>query len=109
MFKTVQTKEFDEWFMSLTTTKAKAIFKKILIVERLGNLATVKQGSKSLGKGLYELRDMQYGLRAYYAFHDGELVILLNGGDKNTKKQQNLDIKKARKILEEIKREEREI
>jgi len=104
MFKTVHTKEFKEWFLSLTNEKAKAILKRILVVEKIGNLATIKQGSKSLGKGLYELRDKQYGIRAYYAFHAGEFILLLNGGDKNTAKQQNMDIKKSRQILEDIKR-----
>ncbi|WP_119343527.1 type II toxin-antitoxin system RelE/ParE family toxin [Facilibium subflavum] len=104
MWEIKQTKEFESWYDELTEEKAIAITKKILVIEKIGNLATLKQGSKSLKKGLFELRDKEYGLRAYYCFHGAQIVLLLNGGDKNTKKQQEKDIKKARELLENIKR-----
>ena len=97
-------KEFKEWYLNLDNTKAVVITKKILVIEKIGNHATIKQGSKSLGKGLYELRDKQLGMRTYYVFHKDKIILLLNGGDKNTKKQQDSDIKKSRQLLEDIKR-----
>ena len=104
MWTLLQTKEFKEWYLKLGNAKAVVITKKVLVIEKIGNLATIKQGSKSLGKGLYELRDKQFGMRAYYAFHQDKVILLLNGGDKNTKKQQDSDIKKSRQLLEDIKR-----
>ena len=108
MWTLLQTKEFKEWYLNLTNEKAVVITKKILVIEKIGNLATIKQGSKSLGKGLYELRDKQLGMRAYYTFHKNKIILLLNGGDKNTKKQQDSDIKKSRQLLDNINRGEYE-
>ena len=108
MWALLQTKEFKDWYLNLTNEKAVVITKKILVIEKIGNLATIKQGSKSLGKGLYELRDKQLGMRAYYTFHKNKIILLLNGGDKNTKKQQDSDIKKSRQLLDNIKRGEYE-
>ena len=108
MWTLLQTKEFKDWYLNLTNEKAVVITKKILVIEKIGNLATIKQGSKSLGKGLYELRDKQLGMRAYYTFHKNKIILLLNGGDKNTKKQQDSDIKKSRQLLDNINRGEYE-
>ncbi len=102
MWEIKETNIFQDWFLSLTDEKAALITRKILTLKRLGNNATIKQGSKSLGKSLFELRDKNMGLRAYYTFKGNKLIMLLNGGDKNTKKQQAKDIKLARKLLSEL-------
>lgn len=62
---------------------------------RLGNELKLPH-SKSLGKGLFELRERRYGYRVYYCFYGKAIVILLAAGDK---KSQNNDIKVARERL----------
>lgn len=49
--------------------------------------------SKALEDGLFELREMRFGLRVYYTFHKGKIIILLCAGSKKT---QNRDIKTVR-------------
>lgn len=52
---------------------------------------------KPLGDGIFEFRTRR-GLRLY-AFHDeGHVIIATNGGGKNTRKEQNADIRKARQL-----------
>ncbi len=52
---------------------------------------------KPLGDGLFEFRTRR-GLRLY-AFHDeGHVIIATNGGAKNTPKEQDTDIRKARQL-----------
>ena len=52
--------------------------------------------SKSLGNGLFELRERNFGYRVYYTFCKQQVIVLLHSGDKNT---QNKDIKLARERL----------
>ena len=49
---------------------------------------------------IYELK-FKSGIRVYYGFLDGELILLLNGGNKNTKREQNNDIQQAKDIFKE--------
>ena len=62
---------------------------------------TIKQTNqyskwKSVGSGVFELRfDFGPGYRVYYTERNGEIVILLAGGDKSTQKQ---DIEKAKQL-----------
>jgi putative addiction module killer protein len=58
--------------------------------------------SKSLGKGLFELRERRYGYRIYYGFLGEFIIILLAVGDK---KGQAKDISIARERLLEIREE----
>lgn len=53
--------------------------------------------SRSLKKGLFELRERQYGLRIYYAFLQNKTVLMLHAGNKKTQKK---DIMVARERLE---------
>ena len=57
--------------------------------------------SKALGKGLFELREMQYGYRIYYGFHGKCIVIIVAAGDKTS---QDHDIKIARQRLSQVKK-----
>jgi len=62
---------------------------------RAGN----KADSKSIGKGVSELRiNWGPGYRLYYGWDGSKLIILLSGGAKKTKKQQSTDLKGS-KIL----------
>jgi putative addiction module killer protein len=55
--------------------------------------------SKSLGGGLFELRERRFGLRLYYCFFKGKAILILGAGDKSTQKA---DIKKAKSCLKNI-------
>ncbi|WP_308420270.1 MULTISPECIES: type II toxin-antitoxin system RelE/ParE family toxin [Cysteiniphilum] len=55
--------------------------------------------SKTLGGGLFELRERKFGYRIYYKFEKDCVVLLLHAGDKTS---QQKDIKRAKKLLKEI-------
>jgi len=49
---------------------------------------------KQLGDGVYEARFfIGPGYRVYFALHDGQLILLLTGGDKSSQDQ---DVRKAK-------------
>jgi len=67
----------------------------------LARLARIENGNfgdyKQLSASLYELRFFFHGgLRIYYSICDGEIVLLLCGGDKSSQKK---DIKRAEQLL----------
>jgi putative addiction module killer protein len=71
---------------------------------RVGNTAD----SKSVGKGVSELRiNWGPGYRLYYGWDGEKLVILLSGGAKRSKKQQSADITKAQEYWADYKRRKR--
>ena len=56
--------------------------------------------AKPVGAGVFELRfDFGPGYRVYYMERNGEIVVLLAGGDKSTQQQ---DIEKAKQLAETI-------
>jgi putative addiction module killer protein len=86
---------FSEWFAELADQTARA-----KIRDRLDRLIQGNFGdSKSLGRGLHELRiDWGPGYRIYYAMIGQTCVLLLCGGDK---RKQSSDIERARKYLKD--------
>jgi putative addiction module killer protein len=71
---------------------------------RAGNTAD----SKSVGKGVSELRiNWGPGYRLYYGWDGDKLIILLSGGAKKTKKQQSADIEKAQGFWADYKKRKR--
>ena len=63
---------------------------------QLGNFGD----AKPVGAGVFELRfDFGPGYRVYYTERNGEIVVLLAGGDKSTQQQ---DIEKAKQLAETI-------
>jgi putative addiction module killer protein len=95
--KTVkQTDTFLKWLKKL-----KDIQGKVSILRRVERLKEYNFGDyKSISADLWELRiTTGPGYRVYYTKKGDEIIILLVGGDKSS---QSDDIKKAKKLLEEI-------
>ncbi|MBU6393403.1 MAG: type II toxin-antitoxin system RelE/ParE family toxin [Sphingomonadales bacterium] len=91
----VQTEVFRDWLDGLRDRRAR-----LRIDDRLRRLANGNAGdTKSVGDGVQELRlTFGPGYRIYFMYRDGLLIILLNGGDKDT---QARDIAKAKRIAKE--------
>jgi putative addiction module killer protein len=81
----------EKWLDKLTKEQLTSISENLRILERLGNDLKLPH-SRALGKGLFELRERQFGYRVYYCFRGNQLIILLAAGDK---KSQEKDIKTA--------------
>ncbi len=88
---------FDDWLTQLADARAQA-----KIASRINRLAVGNFGdSKSLRRGLYELRiDWGPGYRVYYAMIGRECVLLLCGGDK---RKQSADIERALEYFRDYK------
>lgn len=85
----------EKWFLELTPEQAKFVAKEIRMLEVSG-IELKLPHSKSLGQGLFELRERRFGYRVYYCFQADRIIILLASGDK---KSQERDIKIARERL----------
>lgn len=99
MYFIEKTPEFDKWLRKLKDLKAKVkVLFRIQKIENEGHFGDYK----SVGEGIIELRiNFAKGYRVYFHEKDGKIIILLIGGDKST---QQRDIKKAKEILEILKR-----
>ena len=96
MVEVRQTQEFSVWLRRLKDANAAA-----RIVARVRRLEKGNPGdSKSVGKGVLEMRiDYGPGYRIYYSHRGAQIVILLCGGDKRTQQQ---DIKQAQMLVETL-------
>jgi len=90
----------EKWLDSLTDEQLKSIAKEMKLLELCGNLLKLPH-SRSLKKGLFELRERNYGLRIYYAFLPNKIILMLHAGNKKT---QDKDIDIARDRLAELTR-----
>ncbi|NHE57869.1 type II toxin-antitoxin system RelE/ParE family toxin [Cyclobacterium plantarum] len=99
MYFIEKTFEFDKWLRKLKDLKAKA---KILFrIQKLENDEHFGD-CKSVGEGIHELRiNYAKGYRIYFKEKDGQIIILLVGGEKST---QQKDIEKAKEIWKKIKK-----
>lgn len=96
MYQLQETESFSTWLARLRDAKGKARILARFESVRLGNLGD----SKSLGRGIHELRIFAGpGYRVYFALRRGALIILLCGGDKSS---QQRDIARARRLLGEM-------
>lgn len=98
MIQIRRTDVFDRWMRKLRDANARA-----RIQIRIDRLSRGLFGDvKDIGRGLSELRvDYGPGYRVYLMRRGDVLVILLCGGDKRT---QDADIKQAKILAEELKR-----
>ncbi len=96
----LQTAKFSKWIAKLRDRKAKQqIFNRIESIQFDGNFGNYKP----LGDGLYELKIATgKGYRAYYTHTNDTIVLLLLGGDKQNKKQQQIDIATAKLMIKKL-------
>lgn len=92
----LQTSGFRDWLEGLRDRKAR-----LRIDDRIRRLSDGNFGdTKSVGGAVQELRlKFGPGYRVYYVWRGAVLVILLNGGDKDS---QVRDIAKAKQLAKEI-------
>jgi len=90
------TPKFDEWLLNLKDKQGRGIILKHIDRIKLGNLGKVK----SICENVFEKKIyFGPGYRLYFTNKDGQLIILLCGGDKSTQQQ---DIEKAIKLAKEF-------
>lgn len=91
----IESSTFKRWLANIKDTKTK-----VRIVARVNRLMNGLPGDvKPIGLGLSELRlHFGAGYRVYYYQEKNVLVLLLNGGNKNT---QTKDIAKAYEFFEQ--------
>lgn len=93
-----KTDAYEKWFRRLRDPRARARINARL--RRIGLEGRLVGDCKPVGDKVVELRfDIGPGYRVYVTERNGELVILLLGGDKST---QRADIRKARLIAREL-------
>ena len=87
-----------KWLDKLDKIQFRFVIKELDMLILSGNELRLPH-SKALGKGLFELREREFGYRIYYGFHGKSLIILLAAGDKTS---QDRDVKVARERLLKI-------
>ena len=86
-----KTNYFEKWFNKLSDNIQLIIDKYIKRLVK-GNFSNCK----SVGEGIHEIKiNYQKGYRIYFTNIDGEIIILISGGDKRS---QQKDIEKAKQI-----------
>lgn len=88
----------ETWFDGLNDVQFKAVAKELALLKRCGNQLRLPH-SRSLGKGLFELRERTFGYRVYYGFQPSFHIVLLHAGDKS---DQQRDIVLARTRLAKL-------
>lgn len=93
--KIIKSEKFNKWYKKLDMTQKTQVDLRITRILVDSNFGTFKQ----LGN-IFELK-FKSGLKVYYAFDGKKLILLLNGGGKNTKRDQSNDIDQATLIYQE--------
>jgi putative addiction module killer protein len=88
----------EQWLDALAKEQLKSVAKELKLLELCGNMLKLPH-SRSLSKGLFELRERQYGFRIYYTFLKNHIILMMHAGDK---KSQARDIDIARERLNEL-------
>lgn len=88
--------EFDDWLNGL-----KDKITRVRLVKRLARVAAGNLGDvKSVGDGVFEMREFfGPGWRMYYVQHGEVLIVMLGGGDKAT---QQVDIETSKKLAAQL-------
>jgi len=95
----------ERWFNSLTAEQFKSISQELELLKRCGNELKLPH-SKALTKGLFELREKDFGYRIYYGFLPNKTIVLLQTGNKSTQiKDIKLAYLKLKKLYREIQNE----
>ncbi len=89
----------EKWIDKLTKKQMLSVMDEINLLRQVGNELQMPH-SKPLSKGLFELREKEFGFRIYYCFHGKKIIILLTAGNKQS---QTRDIKIARERLSQLK------
>lgn len=96
MFSVVQTEEFQDWLDDLKDIKAQMRIIARLRLAEAGNLGDWKP----VGDEVSEMRiAFGPGYRLYFTKRQNILIVMLAGGDKST---QARDIRRAKKILQQL-------
>lgn len=99
MYLIEETDVFSHWLENLEDELAVINIVARIERARLGNFGDYK----SIGDGVFEMRITKgKGYRVYYARKGNITYLLLLGGDKST---QDIDIKQAKKLWSELKKE----
>ena len=98
-YQVITTTLFSKWLSKLKDRQAvKAIALRIARAE-MGNLGD----TQPVGEGVSEMRIfVGKGYRIYFAIRQERVIVLINGGIKSNKKQQQADIALAQKMLREL-------
>lgn len=95
MFQVLQREDFRAWVAKLRDLRARIAIGRRLERMQAGNFGDVKP----VGAGVYEARiDVGPGYRVYFVRRDGQVIIVLAGGDKST---QDKDIRRAQELAKE--------
>jgi len=95
-YKIESTAKFDKWYKSLKDIKTKDRLTQRISNMRFGHFGDHKQ----INTKLFELRFFfGSGYRVYYAVRNGEIILLLVGGDKSS---QSKDIDTANNLLNNL-------
>ncbi len=98
----IETDVYETWIDSIADLRTSTRLMKDVGKMRRGLFGDWKEVS-----GVFEMRlDYGSGYRVYYARHGNVVIILLGGGDKGSQKA---DLRKARKLWEELKYEIKEV
>lgn len=95
MYKSFKTELFSNWLHALKDIKGR-----VAIARRINRAENGAFGDvEPIGEGVFEMKiDIGPRYRTYYILRNGNLIILLCGGDKSSQKR---DIAKAKEMAKE--------
>ena len=102
-WKVTYLESVENWLNLLDKKQFKSVARELKLLELSGNELRLPH-SKSLGDGLFELRERNYGFRIYYTFDKEAMVLLLHAGDKSS---QVRDIKRAKELVRQYRGSQR--
>ena len=94
---TIDVTRIEKWLDGRTKEQKMAIARRLLLLQKLGQELGMPN-VRSIGTGLFELREMLFGYRIYFYFDQNQerIVVVVGAGDKST---QTRDIKRAKESM----------